>query len=243
MEVHDRVDAQVTFELSHILYSGGKESSRWISILTYSLQTLNSIATIEELIADMEKDYNSICKAAPEFEKIASLKDFMETRALVNSRIFGARIDGEEEDSIVPYADMFNYKYRNEMTLWNFASESNSFVIKAKCDICAGEEIFVHYGNKPNSSFFQFYGFVVDNNENNEVSLQVSLQPEDKLKAQKTAMMQKKEAKRKFKLTEKTDDEQFEQLMSYLRFIVFDGSAEELENVKFIMMAVVQRWI
>lgn len=189
----------------------------------------------------MESDYGSVCKAAPEFGKVAGLRDFAEMRTLVNSRIFGARTDGEEEDSIVPYADMFNYRCGSEMTLWNFVPETSSFVIKAKCDICAGEEIFVHYGDKPNSIFLQFYGFVIDNNENNEVLLQVSLQPKDKLKAQKVAMMQKKEVKRKFRLVEKTGYEQFEQLMSYLRFIVFDGSAEELESVRSIITVVAQR--
>jgi hypothetical protein len=52
----------------------------------------------------MQKDYSRICKAAPEFEKIASVTDFMMTRCLVNSRIFGTKIDGIENDSIVPYA-------------------------------------------------------------------------------------------------------------------------------------------
>jgi len=52
----------------------------------------------------MEKDYTRICKVAPEFAKVATLEDFMRTRALVNSRIFGTKIDGEENDSIVPYA-------------------------------------------------------------------------------------------------------------------------------------------
>jgi len=52
----------------------------------------------------MEKDYKRICDAAPEFAKIASLYDFMKTRTLVNSRIFGTKINGEEDDSIVPYA-------------------------------------------------------------------------------------------------------------------------------------------
>lgn len=63
-----------------------------------------NVALIRELKDDMQKDYNRICKAAPEFEKIASLKDFMTTRCLVNSRIFGTKIDGIENDSIVPFA-------------------------------------------------------------------------------------------------------------------------------------------
>eukprot|EP00826_Nyctotherus_ovalis_P044564 TRINITY_DN4819_c0_g1_i1.p2 TRINITY_DN4819_c0_g1~~TRINITY_DN4819_c0_g1_i1.p2 ORF type:complete len:196 (-),score=52.04 TRINITY_DN4819_c0_g1_i1:424-1011(-) len=176
----------------------------------------------------MEKDYNRICKAAPEFQNIASLKDFMITRALVNSRIFGIKIDGVEDDSIVPYADMFNYKYMSDMTHWTFSAESNAFVIKSKYPIKAGEEIFVYYGNKPNSNFFQFYGFVIDNNENDEVCLKAAISPSDK---QKLQTARKETAKRKFKVSAKTKSLQFEQLMSYLRFVVFEGPSEELKSV------------
>jgi hypothetical protein len=52
----------------------------------------------------MEKDYKRICEAAPEFASFGKLEDFMRTRALVNSRIFGTKIDGVEDDSIVPLA-------------------------------------------------------------------------------------------------------------------------------------------
>jgi hypothetical protein len=56
----------------------------------------------------MEKDYKRICAAAPEFASLASLEDFMRTRALVNSRIFGTKINGTEDDSIVPFAGISN---------------------------------------------------------------------------------------------------------------------------------------
>ena len=63
------------------------------------------IDTIRDLLNDMEKDYNLICSAAPEFSKF-SLHDFMKTRSLVNSRIFGTKVDNEDNDSIVPFAGM-----------------------------------------------------------------------------------------------------------------------------------------
>lgn len=179
----------------------------------------------------MEKDYKKICSAAPEFAEIATLKEFMQTRALVNSRIFGTKIDGVDDDSIVPYADMFNYKYKSDMTHWTFSTETNSFVIKAKHLIKTGEEIFVYYGNKPNSNFFQFYGFVIDNNENDEVCLKVPVDAGDKLREAKIKMLKKGSTERKFKIPERTKNTQFERLMSYLRFVVFDGTVNELNNV------------
>ena len=180
---------------------------------------------------DMEKDYRRICKVAPEFGQIATLEDFMRTRALVNSRIFGIKIDDVEDDSIVPYADMFNYKYMSDMTHWTFSTETNSFVIKAKHPIKAEEEVFVYYGNKPNSNFFQFYGFVVDNNENDEVYFKVAINPKEKAKLE---AVKRDSAERKFKVIAKTKGTQFEQLISYLRFVVFDGPNEELKKVTLI---------
>ena len=99
----------------------------------------------------------------------------MKTRALVNSRIFGIKIDDQEDDSIVPFADMFNYKYGSDMTNWSFDPKLNSFIVKAKTLIKPGEEIFVYYGNKSNFTFFQFYGFTIENNDNDEVYIEVSM--------------------------------------------------------------------
>jgi hypothetical protein len=59
---------------------------------------------VQDLKDDMEKDYKKICQAAPEFKSFGKLEDFMKTRALVNSRIFGTKIDGQDDDSIVPLA-------------------------------------------------------------------------------------------------------------------------------------------
>jgi len=189
------------------------------------------LLTIDELRKDMEKDYNRICGVAPEFAKMATVQDFMKTRALVNSRIFGTKIDGEENDSIVPFADMFNYKYKSGMTHWTYNTEMKAFVVRAKENINAGEEIFVYYGNKPNSNFFQFYGFVIENNENDEVILEISPLSDDPLISLKTEMLDGDIKSRKFKVNEKTEDEKFLNLISYLRFINYTGPADILKQV------------
>jgi hypothetical protein len=177
----------------------------------------------------MKRDYEMICKAAPEFEEIARLEDFMRMRVLVNSRIFGLRIDDEPNDSIVPYADMFNYKYKSKMTHWVFNEESDSFVVIAQEFIQAGSEIFVYYGNKPNHSFFLFYGFVVENNENDEVFIKTSAIPTDRLLVSKESMLVRRCLK--FRVSGDTGDIKFGQLMSYLRYLAFEGTPDELLEV------------
>ena len=205
--------------------------TQFLRIFLFHLINSLSIAAIEELRKDMEKDYNKICSVAQEFAKIATVDDFMKTRALVNSRIFGTKIDGEENDSIVPFADMFNYKYKSDMTHWTYAADLKSFVVRAKDVIKPGDEIFVYYGNKPNSNFFQFYGFVIENNDNDEVTLEIALDPKDALKDMKVEMLDREAGPKKFKLNEKTEDEKFIHLMSYLRFVCFEGQADGLKKV------------
>lgn len=187
------------------------------------------LAKIKQLKDAMKKDYSAISRAAPEFASMASLNDFMRTRALVNSRIFGLTVDSEPSDSLVPFADMFNHKYRNKMTHWGFDEKSSAFVVRAQSYIQAGSEIFVYYGSKPNQTFFQFYGFVVENNENDEVYIKVCANPGDKLIKLKESMLCKKYTK--FKVTKNTEDSNFAQLMSLFRFLAFEGTPEELLKV------------
>ena len=37
---------------------------------------------------------------------------------------------------------MFNFRYLSDMTHWSYSEELNGFVVKAKKEIKAGEEVF-----------------------------------------------------------------------------------------------------
>ena len=193
------------------------------------------LKAIDELKEDMKWDYDEICKCAPEFADIAKVEDFMKARALVNSRIFGIKVDNEENDALVPYADMFNFKYQSDMTSWTYSDERKGFLVKAKEDIKEGEEIYVYYGSKANWSFFQFYGFVLEDNENDEVILEAEFFETDPLKDLKEELIDKKQHPKKIKLKETTDINKFSKAISYMRYMVFDGSEEELKEVNLIV--------
>lgn len=189
------------------------------------------LKAIDELKEDMQWDYDEICRCAPEFASIAKVEDFMKARALVNSRIFGIKVNDEENDALVPYADMFNFKYQSDMTSWAYSDEREGFVVKAKEDIKEGQEIFVYYGSKPNWSFFQFYGFVLEDNENDEVILEVEFLDSDPLKALKEELLDKKQQPKRIKIKETTSINKFSKAISYMRYMVFDGSANSLREV------------
>eukprot|EP01022_Parablepharisma_sp_SALTPOND_P019559 TRINITY_DN3361_c0_g1_i1.p1 TRINITY_DN3361_c0_g1~~TRINITY_DN3361_c0_g1_i1.p1 ORF type:complete len:583 (-),score=90.94 TRINITY_DN3361_c0_g1_i1:4775-6523(-) len=240
-----------SFLSTFVLYEAANPKSPWrlfFSTLPKSVSTFPIFLTeaekallagspflrgIEELKQDMKHDYKQICKAAPEFSKIATLEDFMRTRALVNSRIFGISIEGEDNDSIVPYADMFNFKHGCDMTTWAYSDEAKGFVVKSKENIKAGEEIFVYYGNKPNWNFFQFYGFVIDNNEKDEILLEVLFLLDDPLSTLKESLLDCiKEEPQKLKLRETASNKKFSKAISYLRYIAYNDTAEQLKEIK-----------
>ena len=155
----------------------------------------------------------------------------MKTFTIIKSRVFGTKINKESNDFIVPYADMFNYKYKSDMTHWSFSTETNSFHIKAKENIELGSEIYVYYGNKSNSNFLLFYGFIIEDNENDDIYLTFSINPKDPLGESKMIMLNKKSSEEVFRLTMKIETKQFQQMMSYLRFITFEEVQDSTLNV------------
>jgi len=91
--------------------------------------------------------------------------------------------------------------------------------------------MYVYYGNKPNSNFLQFYGFVLEDNENDEICLNLSLDSKDSLRTYKEKLVAEFSNLKKFKLTETTENDKFSKMISYLRYVVFFGSETSLKAV------------
>ena len=81
---------------------------------------------------------------------------------------------------MAPLADMMNHNLVPK-TKWHFDNETNSFVIQATEDIFKGEEIFITYGEKCNSSYFVDYGFVLPDNVRSTVPVMLKLSDSDPL--------------------------------------------------------------
>jgi hypothetical protein len=86
----------------------------------------------------------------------------------VGSRIFGLFIDGNKTDILAPFADMLNHRLPKQTT-WNYLDGKEGFVIESLQDIDQGVEVFDSYGKKCNSRYLLNYGFVVDDNPDNQV--------------------------------------------------------------------------
>ena len=121
--------------------------------------------------SELKDDYALILSVAPEFNRF-TLEEFRHIRMLVSSRIFGIEINNIATDTLVPLADMLNHSTNNQ-THWGYNELNSGFVIESSTRVKRGNEIYDSYGNKCNSRFFLNYGFILEDNKNNEVPISI----------------------------------------------------------------------
>ena len=178
---------------------------------------------------DLKNDYDTLCMYINDFNKF-DFKKFCEIRMVVSSRIFGISIYNNKTDVLVPFADLLNHK-RPKQTQWYFDTKLNSFVIQATEEIEKGDEIFDSYGKKTNARFLLNYGFALEDNDTSEYILTVKFNENYPLYNEKKFYFQSEcELVRTFNLNNNFYESQIVELISFLRFILFDGDINDLYN-------------
>ena len=200
-----------TFENFPIFFT--EEEREWLKGSPFLNQVL-------EKIEDIKTDYDLICEKVPEYSQF-TLTEFSEIRMMVSSRIFGMNINGKKTDGFVPMADMLNHK-RPKQTSWTYSDEKNGFVIEALQAIDRNEQVYDSYGKKCNSRFFLNYGFIVENNDGNEVPIKVYYPDSDEKKDMKKEMINDYSDFKKFRVTDNFNDGIMHEFMSWLRFVEYD---------------------
>lgn len=200
-----------TFENFPIFFT--PEEREWLKGSPFLDQVL-------EKIDDIKADYDLICEKVPEYSQF-TLNEFSEIRMMVSSRIFGMNILGKKTDGFVPMADMLNHK-RPKQTSWTYSDEKGGFVIEALKDIPRNEQVYDSYGKKCNSRFFLNYGFIVENNDGNEVPIKIFYPESDDKKEMKKEMINDASELKKFRVTDNFNENIMHEFMSWLRFVEFD---------------------
>ena len=178
---------------------------------------------------DMKIDYNKLCEYLPDYKQFSFLK-FCEARVLISSRIFGIAINDNKTDVLAPFADLLNHK-RPRQTQWYYDDNLESFVIQATENIKEGCEIFDSYGKKTNARFLLNYGFCLDDNDTSEFLLTVAFNDSYPLFDLKKNFFQNEYGfVRTFNLNNNFYESQIIELLSFLRFILFDGDINDLYN-------------
>ena len=187
------------------------------------------LSQILEKKEDMKNDYNKLCEYLPDFKQFSYLK-FIEARVLISSRIFGISIKENKTDVLAPFADLLNHK-RPRQTQWYYDDNLQSFVIQATENIKEGSEIFDSYGKKTNARFLLNYGFCLDDNDTSEYLLTVDFNDTYPLfNLKKNFFQNEYELVRTFNLNNNFYESQIIELLSFLRFILFDGDINDLYN-------------
>ena len=187
------------------------------------------LSQILEKKEDMKSDYNKLCEYLPDYKQFSYLK-FCEARVLISSRIFGIAINDNKTDVLAPFADLLNHK-RPRQTQWYYDDNLESFVIQATENIKEGNEIFDSYGKKTNARFLLNYGFCLDDNDTSEFLLTVVFNDTYPLFDLKKNFFQNEyEFVRTFNLNNNFYESQIIELLSFLRFILFDGDINDLYN-------------
>ena len=181
---------------------------------------------------EMKEDYDLLIKEIPGYDKY-DYNLFKKMREVISSRVFGVTIKGKKNDIIAPYADMLNHK-RPRQTHWNFDDSCNAFIIKGVSNVKKGQEVFDSYGIKCNSRFLLNYGFTIENNEDNEFKIVLTLNESSPLFKEKIEFLENKNYSKKFALVINSSSEsKIMPFLSFLRFILYNKSNfKEMDTTK-----------
>jgi len=182
---------------------------------------------VKEKKADIKKDYDAICKVAPEFSQY-SFQEFCWARMTASSRIFGIVIGETKTDAFVPLADMLNHR-RPKQTSWFYSNEKEGFIIESLEDVPRGEPVYDSYGKKCNSRFFLNYGFIVQENDGNEVAIKVHFKSNDSCLELKEKMMGESGMPKTFRVMASTEEEAVVEFMNFIRFVEIKDNNSLLE--------------
>jgi histone-lysine N-methyltransferase SETD3 len=188
-----------------------------------------SLKKIADRKEDLLAEYENICKHAPEFRQYTH-KEFVWARLAVITRIFGLVINGNKTDGLVPMADMLNHKRPRDSkgdddgnhseTSWTFDDKRNAFTITSLKALNRGDQIYDSYGRKCNSRFFVNYGFSLEENEDNQAVIPLSIPQTDPHFQMKLRFLggHPSSTKRKFQIPIQYKEKETKEAFSFARF-------------------------
>lgn len=188
----------------HILYEKYNSSSVWKPYLNMLPESIDNtiLWSKEELkylqgswlydrtIEDndgLEAEYTSIFPSL--FQKFPhifqpeqySLLDFKWAFAVIWSRSFVFPVNGQKKTHMVPMADMLNHK-GTAKTHFTYDNDKNKFIMYVNDSYSTGSEVFNNYDPRPNNNLLQLYGFVEQDNRQNDVKLNIQLKKDKYIK-------------------------------------------------------------
>ncbi|KRX06042.1 Rubisco LSMT, substrate-binding domain [Pseudocohnilembus persalinus] len=126
-----------------------------------------------------------------------------------------------KNNALVQLADMINHS-GNPNCEWVFNEQKNGLQIKALKEIERGDKITYSYGNKSNARYLLNYGFVVDQNYDDETLIPLQFDKQDVLYAKKLEFAGLKNELKIMKLQQVYDKFENNKTYGFLRYILID---------------------
>ncbi|KAG0095802.1 hypothetical protein BGZ93_005431 [Podila epicladia] len=137
------------------------------------LRGTNAFLTVKDLKRELREKYEETMEMASEIElpeEEYSWEMFLWAETVVSSRAFPAHLFGEckkGELVLIPLADMLNHKSRHKIS-WLKTPQGLQM---SGCEIKKGEQVFNNYGPKSNEELLVGYGFCIEDNVDDMVTL------------------------------------------------------------------------
>jgi len=135
----------------------------WDSSVLDLLESSDFLRDISARKKMLTNEHTSLCKLSNIFRREISLYDWLWARSIVGSRNFSININGISKSALVPLADMLNH-YRPAETKWGYNDSKKGFTMTTLKGIKPRAQIMDSYGRKSNRKYLLHYGFVMDNN-------------------------------------------------------------------------------
>lgn len=128
-----------------------------------------ALQTIRARRQELLSEYEDLVEHLNGFSAF-DVREYVWARMVVLTRAFALTIFGEATIGMVPLADMLNHS-ANPEAHWTFDDARGAYVMTAETAIAAGTAIHDSYGDRSNSRLLITYGFCLDDNPHEEVSI------------------------------------------------------------------------
>lgn len=171
----------------------------------------------------VKKDYDLISQAVPSIKDTISFQEFQTGKILASSRAYDlAFTDGTTRQVIIPFIELSLINYGEKKNV-NCLQIDGQLKLRACRDIKRGELIIQQQANACNSSIFLNSGFLAENNhEKNSVLVECSLDQADPNFKAKLELISQSDPAQKFLLRENLTIRDTYELISWLRYVVYD---------------------
>ena len=171
----------------------------------------------------VKKDYDLICQAVPSIKDAISFDEFHHGKILASSRAYDlAFTDGTTRQVIIPFIELSLINYGDKKNV-NCMQVDGQLKLRACRDIKRGELIIQQQASACNSSIFLNSGYLAEeNHERNSVYVEASLDQEDPQFAAKLELISQSDPMQKFIIRENLTIRDTYELISWLRYIVYD---------------------